>query len=276
MATGVFLRSVSLGAVLLLAACQQDKPAPAQAEAKVPALRHDDAVLALLQERYGAPAQLKGPWAQQLTDPDMDHVRPIHRDVCADQAAVIGGKQYRMLAVCTHYDDATSIELGTTDFIVLHEAADGRMSLAAELPGRASGAGGQPGTVSTLQVGAGAWAYQIDDELVAVGSVMRNRAWLVFDGGDKVADAGWLRTHLDDHNAIECNDAGHCSHGRLDLNLEVRLDDSQPGLAYWPLQVQEKGNGCRGRVSKTHVINYEPAQSRYPMPAELQREGCAK
>lgn len=276
MATRVVSRAMSLAAVLLLAACQQDAPAPAPPGAKAPVLRHDDAVQALLRERYGAPAQLKAQWAQSLDDPNMDHIRPVHRQVCADQPALIDAQRYRLLAVCTGYDDANPIELGSTDFIVLREAADGSMTLAAELPGYASGVGGQPGTISTLQVGAKAWAYQVDDELVVVGSRMRNRSWLLFDGGDSVADAGWLRVHLDDHNAIECNDAGHCAPGRLDLNLEVRADDSDAALPYWPLQVREHGNGCKGRVNKTHVISYDPTQSRYPMPAELQLEGCTK
>lgn len=275
MATGMFPRLISLTAVVLLASCRQDTPVVAEATAQKPTLRHDAAVLALLQERYGAPAQLKGQWAQQLDDPNMGSARPVHREVCADRGVVIGQDRYRMLAVCTSYDNATSIELGTSDFIVLREAADGTMSLAAELPGRASGVGGKPGAINTLQVGAGAWAYQIDDELVMVGSMMRNRSWLLFDGGGKVADAGWLRVHLDDHNAIECNGAGRCAHGRLDLNLDVQPDDSQPGLRYWPLRVQETGNGCKGRVNKAHVITYDQAQSRYVIPTELQLEGCA-
>ncbi len=274
MATGMFPRLVSLVAVALLAACQQGTSPAAQAEAKPPAPRHDDAVRALLQERYGAAAQLQGAWAQQLDDPNMDHVRPIHRELCADHGVVIGQDRYRMLAVCTSYDDATSIELGTTDFIVLREAADGTMQVAAEQPGRASGVGGKPGAVSLLQVGARAWAYQIDDELVVIGAKMRDRSWLLYDGGDKVADAGWLRVHLDDHNAIDCNDAGRCVHGRLDLNLDVRADDSQATLPYWPLRVQQTGTGCKGRVNTAHVIHYDPAQSRYQIPTELQLEGC--
>ncbi len=274
MATGMAQRLFSLAAVVLLAACQQDTPVPADAAAKQPALRHDDAVLALLQERYGATAQLKEQWAQQLDEAAMGNTRPVHRNLCADTGIDIGQQRYRMLAVCTGYDNATSIELGTTDFIVLREAADGTLSVAAELQGRASGSNGQPGAVSTLQVGAKAWAYQIDDELVDIGASMRNRSWLLFDGGDKVTDAGWLRVHLDNRSAIDCVATGRCAQGRLDVNLDVRPDDSQPALPYWPLHVQETGNGCKGRVNSTHVIPYDPAQSRYVVPPQLQREGC--
>lgn len=274
MATGMFPRLISLAAVVLLASCRQDAPPAAGAAADTPVLRHDEAVLALLQERYGAPAQLKGQWAQQLQDPGTGSVRPIQRELCADRGIALGDNRYRMLAVCTGYGNATSIELGTTDFIVLHEAADGAMRLAAELPGRASGADGLPGSISTLQVGAGAWAYQIDDELVAIGSRTRHRAWLLFDGGNRLADAGWLRVHWDNHNAIECNAAGHCGPGTLQLDLDIRTDDSQPDAPYWPLQVRQSGRDCKGRVNQTHTVSYDPAQTRYLIPSELQREGC--
>jgi hypothetical protein len=274
MAMGMFPRLISLAAVVLLAACRQDTPPAAGAGAEKPVLRHDDAVRALLQERYGAPAQLTGQWAQQLEDPGTGSARPVQRALCADHGITLGGNRYRMLAVCTGYANATSIELGTTDFIVLHEAADGSMRLAAELPGRASGADGQPGSISTVQVGAGAWAYQIDDELVAVGSRTRHRAWLLFDGGDRLADAGWLRVHWDNHNAIECNAAGHCAPSTLALDLDIRPDDSQPDVPYWPLRVTESGRDCHGRVNRTHTVTYDPAQARYLIPADLQREEC--
>lgn len=274
MANGVFRGFVSLLAAALLASCQQGAPAQGGAAPTQAAPTHDAAVLALLKARYGAPAELKGQWAQQLDEPDMGHVRPVQREVCADRGISLPDSRYRMLAVCTSYGDATPIELGSTDFIVLREASDGTMRVAAELAGRASGTGGKPGAISTLQVGAGAWAYQIDDELVVIGSRMRDRSWLVFDGGDAVAEAGWLRAHLDNHNAIDCGDSGNCRHGRLDLNFEATPDDSQPELRHWPLRVHENGTGCDGRVNKTHTIAYDDAQSRYLIPSTMQLEAC--
>ncbi len=275
MATGVFQKGVALAIAALLAACQQGTPAPSADADKPPVLRHDDAVLALLQQRYGAPSQLQGEWAQQLEDAGTGHARPVRRDVCADQSVVISESRYRMLAVCTHYDNASSIELGTSDFIVLREAVDGSMQLAAELSGRASGANGQPGSVTTVQVGAAAWAYQVDDEVLQIGARMRNRSWVVFTGNDALHDAGWLRTHLDDHNAVDCGSTGNCRNGSLDLNFDAVPDDSQAQLPYWPLRVHETGRGCKGKVDATHSIAYDPAQARYQIPSTMQIEACS-
>ncbi|PZU20907.1 MAG: hypothetical protein DI584_17150 [Stenotrophomonas sp.] len=85
----------------------------------------------------------------------------MHRDICADQSINVQNGNYRMLAICTSYDDASPIELGSTDFIVLQRAADDGVSIAAELPGQGSGTGGKPGSVTTLQLGANAWGFQV-------------------------------------------------------------------------------------------------------------------
>lgn len=230
--------------------------------------------MAVLQERYGSAVQLQGQWAQQLSDTDLGQARPVHRDICADQSISVQNGNYRMLAICTTYDEASPIELGSTDFIVLQRGDDDGVSVAAELLGQGSGTGGKPGKVSTLQMGANAWAFQVDDELVVVGAAMRNRAWYVFDGDKTLSSAGWLRSHLDDRNAIDCNGSGNCSHGRLDLNFDAAPDNSQPQLAYWPLRVQEKGRGCAGAVNKSHSIAYDTTHSRYLIPSTMQLEAC--
>lgn len=274
MATRVFPRVISLLAVALLASCQQGTPAQTDAPAAKPKLSYEAGVLALLQERYGAAAQLQGQWAQQLNDPNLDQVRAVQRDICADLSISVQNGSYRMLAICTAYDDASPIELGSTDFIVLRRAADDGVSVAAELLGQGSGTGGKPGAVTALQMGANAWGFQVDDELVVVGAAMRNRAWYLFDGNDKLSSAGWLRSHLDDRNAIDCNASGNCSHGRLDLNFDAAPDNSQAQLAYWPLRVHEKGRGCAGAVNKSHSIAYDSTQSRYLIPPTMQLEAC--
>lgn len=274
MATRVFPRSISLLAVALLASCQQGTPAQSDAPAAKPKPSYEAGVMAVLQEHYGSAVQLQGQWAQQLSAADLGQARPVHRDICADQSIKVQNGNYRMLAICTTYDDASPIELGSTDFIVLQRADDDGVSVAAELLGQGSGTGGKPGKVSTLQIGADAWAFQIDDELVVVGAAMRNRAWYVFDGDKTLSSAGWLRSHLDDRNAIDCNGSGNCSHGRLDLNFDAAPDDSQPQLAYWPLRVQERGRGCAGAVNKSHSIAYDTTQSRYLIPSTMQLEAC--
>ncbi len=274
MATRVFPCLISLLAAALLASCQQGTPAQDDAPAAKPKLSYEAGVMAVLQQRYGNSVQLQGQWAQQLQDPNLGHARPVHRDICADQTIKLPSGSYRMLAVCTAYDDASPIELGSTDFIVLQRAADDGVSVAAELLSQGSGTGGKPGSVTTLQMGANAWAFQVDDELVVVGALMRNRAWYMFDGDKTLSNAGWLRSHLDDHNAIDCNASGNCSHGRLDLNLDAVPDDSQPQLAYWPLRVQEKGRGCAGAINKSHSIAYDSTRSRYLIPATMQLEAC--
>jgi len=274
MATRVFPCLISLLAAALLASCQQGTPAQDAAPAAKPKLSYEAGVMAVLQERYGSTVQLQGQWTQQLSDADLGQARPVHRDICADQTIKLPSGSYRMLAVCTAYDNASPIELGSTDFIVLRRAADDGVSVAAELLGQGSGTGGKPGSVTTLQMGANAWGFQVDDELVVVGALMRNRAWYLFDGDKTLSNAGWLRSHLDDHNAIDCNASGNCSHGRLDLNFDAVPDDSQPQLAYWPLRVQEKGRGCTGAVNKSHSIAYDSTQSRYLIPATMQLEAC--
>ncbi|WP_313273016.1 hypothetical protein [Stenotrophomonas sp.] len=274
MATRVFPRLISLLAVALLAACQQGAPAQNDTAAAKPKLSYEAGVMAVLQERYGSAVQLQGQWTQQLSDADLGQARQVHRDICADQSISVQNGNYRMLAICTTYDNASPIELGSTDFIVLQRAADDGVSVAAELLGQGSGTGGKPGTVTILQMGADAWGFQVDDELVVVGAAMRNRAWYVFDGDKSLSSAGWLRSHLDDRNAIDCNGSGHCSHGRLDLNFDAAPDNSQPQLAYWPLRVQEKGRGCAGAVNKSHSIAYDTTQSRYLIPSTMQLEAC--
>ncbi|WP_313170830.1 hypothetical protein [Stenotrophomonas sp.] len=274
MATRVFPRLISLLAVALLAACQQGTPAQGDAPTAKPKLSYEAGVMAVLQERYGSTVQLQGQWTQQLNDADLGQARPVHRDICADQSIKVQNGNYRMLAICTTYDDASPIELGSTDFIVLQRAADDGISIAAELLGQGSGTGGKPGTVTILQMGADVWGFQVDDELVVVGAAMRNRAWYVFDGGKTLSSAGWLRSHLDDRNAIDCNASGNCSHGRLDLNFDATPDNSQPQLANWPLRVQEKGRGCAGAANKTHSIAYDSAQARYLIPPSMQIESC--
>lgn len=272
MAAGVIRTLAALLAALVLASCRQDAATQDGGTAQAP--DGDAAVLALLKARYGAPARLKGPWTQRLDDQQLAPARQVQRALCADRGITLAGGRYRMLAVCTRYADATPVELGVSDFIVLHEAADGSVGVATELSGRASGGGGQPGAISILQVGAGAWAYQIDEERVVVGSRMRDRSWLVFDGGDAVAEAGWLRAHLDDQNAIDCVTTGRCRPGTLDLDFDARPDDSQPSLRYWPLRVHESGTGCAGKVDALHAIAYDPAQSRYLIPSRMQLEAC--
>ena len=274
MATRVFPRLISLLAVALLASCQQGTPAQSNAPTAKPKLSYEAGVMAVLQERYGSAVQLQGQWAQQLSDADLGQARPVHRDICADQSISAQNGNYRMLAICTSYDDASPIELGSTDFIVLRRAADDGVSIAAELLGQGSGTGGKPGSVATLQMGANAWGFQVDDELVVVGAAMRNRAWYVFDGDKVLSSAGWLRSHLDDRNAIDCNASGNCSHGRLDLNFDAAPDNSQPQLAYWPLRVHEKGRGCAGVVNKTHSVAYDSTQSRYEISPSMQIESC--
>ena len=124
MATRVFPRLISLLAVALLAACQQGTPAPDDAPAAKPKLSYEAGVMAVLQERYGSSVQLQGQWTQQLSDADLGQARAVHRDICADQSITVQNGNYRMLAICTSYDDASPIELGSTDFIVLRRAAD--------------------------------------------------------------------------------------------------------------------------------------------------------
>ena len=274
MATRVFPRLISLLAVALLASCQQGTPAQSDAPAAKPKLSYEAGVMAVLQERYGSAVQLQGQWAQQLSDADLGQARSVQRDICADHSISVQSGNYRMLAICTTYDDASPIELGSTDFIVLRRAADDGVSIAAELLGQGSGTGGEPGSVTTLQMGANAWGFQVDDELVVVGAAMRNRAWYVFDGDKKLSSAGWLRSHLDDRNAIDCNASGNCSHGRLDLNFDAVPDGSQAQLAYWPLRVHEKGRGCTGVANKTHSIAYDSTQSRFEIPPSMQIESC--
>lgn len=272
MATGIRPRLASLIGAALLASCQQGAPAPAgDAVAAGPG---DAATLALLQARYGQPARLQGEWTQQLDDPGGENARPVHRHVCADRSIDAHGARHRMLAICTAFGDAAPVEPGSSDFIVLRGNGDGRLDVAAELLGHASGSGGRTGDVATAQAGADAWAFLIDDELMVMGSVMRDRSLLLFDGGSTLVEAGWLRTHLDDRNAEECDPAGRCTGGRLDLDFAARFDDSQPQLAHWPLDVQETGNGCEGPVQRQHRIAYDPARSRYRIPSTLQLEGC--
>lgn len=288
MATGTYLqRWLPLIAMFLLASCQQEaspnKPAQSLATAatETPAIAnktesaHNPRVLAFLQQRYGQAARLDDGWAQQWLDPEMELQRAVHRRLCTDQSINLGGKRYRMLAICTTVAEAAHSEPGRNDLIVLSEADDGALTVVSELLNDPEGSSGVPADVSTLQVGAQAWTYVLDSGWNGMGMVIRSQSLMLFDGGASITDAGWVRSHIDNKLDERCDDNGdHCVAGTLDLDFKLSADASQPQLALWPLHVRESGNGCDGLVTRDHRFLFDTAQRHYPFPEALQLESC--
>lgn len=229
-------------------------------------------VLAFLAQRYGPAASAKDAWRDNWDDTDVQALRPVHRHLCANRAVMVDGLQYSLLAVCANLDEAASPEPGLIDFIVLRASVGDGMDVVMERRNDTHGNHGVPGEVTVLQLGAQHYGYRIDNTWFGQGYTLQSHT-LVALGPDRLDDAGSWRSHIDNSGVYDC-DEDDCEGELFDVDFRLAIDDSQPALAVWPLQVSESGTDCAGPVAREHRIAFDPARRSYDIPATLQREGC--
>lgn len=294
------LRRAMAGAALalLLAGCNDRPAAPkpprvldttVQVEEKLHVTgTADERLLGFLRHRYGDQAALDAPWTSLWLDTEVEAERPVTRQVCARETLDTDGHLQTLLAVCQTVEKAASVEPGRVDLYVLRDGEAGNallgmtergppLLLIAQRQQLQYGRHGAPGTVVIEALGPQRHAFRIDHDQSGRGYARQSRHYLAVQH-DRLREVAMLHTHTDNLAAHGC-DAGteHCDGGDTLFHLDFSLARGNGAAVggYWPLEVRTRGRDCDGPAHAYHLLVFDPATRRYPVPAELQRDGCA-
>lgn len=248
-------------------------------------------LLAFLRKRYGDTALLDAPWKGDWEDTEVEALRAVTRRVCARDTVTTDGSEQTLLAVCQTLDDAATVEPGRVDLYVLRlgkdnvEASHGG-ALAQQLANdpllviaqrlqRPYGRHGAPGTVQIAQLGPQRHAFQITHEEHRRG---HRRIWCSYVAlhNDRLRDVAQYRDHLDNLALHGCDGKpADCGEGVFAVDFSTTVGDSNVVDGYWPLTVRASGHDCTGPASEYYHLIFDPRQRAYPVPDDLQRDGCA-
>lgn len=243
-------------------------PAPA---ADVPAPTTDDVVATALATLYGPDARATGEWTTVPADAalrvDAEAAGDVTRRVCARGA---GGKPGEVLvAVCGQLKAFGHPTAGVLDLFLLRAGAD---PVAARMALRDVGSMGNPGEVAVRRLGATLAGFESTSGFFNMGEGVQTRRLFVPRDG-RFEEAGWM--HASRSYRGDCDGDAECPNA-FDVRFDLRIDDSNPRAAAYPLVVTEQGRACGRDVQATHTLAFDPGTFRYVIPDALKRErGCA-
>ncbi|MCW6027798.1 hypothetical protein K4043_07210 [Stenotrophomonas sp. SRS1] len=252
---------------------------------------HTQRLLAFLRTRYGDKAALDAPWKDAWEDTEVEALRPVTRSVCARDTVTAGGHEQTLLAVCQTLDDAATVEPGRVDLYVLRVGTDdedaNRGGMFTPLPAKDPllvmaqrlqgpyGRHGAPGTVQIAQLGPQRRAFQITHEEHRRG---HRRLWrsYIAEHNHRLRDVARYRDHLDNLALHGCDGKpADCGEGVFAVDFSTTVGDSNVVDGYWPLTVRASGHDCTGPASEFYQLIFDARQRAYPVPDDLQRDGCA-
>ncbi len=252
---------------------------------------HTQRLQAFLRLRYGDKAALDAPWEDAWEDTEVEALRPVTRRVCARDTATAGGQEQTLLAVCQTLDDAATVEPGRVDLYVLRVGTDeegtNRGGFFAQLPADDPllvmaqrlqgqyGRHGSPGTVQIAQLGPQRHAFQITHEEHRRG---HRRVWrsYIAEHNHRLRDVARYRDHLDNLALHGCDgNPADCGEGVFAVDFNTTVGDSNAVEGYWPLTVRASGHDCTGPATEFYHLIFDARQRAYPVPDDLQRDGCA-
>ncbi len=251
---------------------------------------HTERLQAFLRLRYGDKAALDAPWKDAWEDTEVEALRPVTRRVCARDTATAGGQEQTLLAVCQTLDDAATVEPGRVDLYVLRVGTDeegtNRGGFFAQLPADDPllvmaqrlqgqyGRHGSPGTVQIAQLGPQRRAFQITHEEHRRG---HRRVWrsYIAEHNHRLRDVARYRDHLDNLALHGCDrNPADCGKGVFAVDFNTTVGDSNAVEGYWPLTVRASGHDCTGPATGFYHLIFDARQRAYPVPDDLQRDGC--
>lgn len=254
---------------------------------------HEQRLLAFLRSRYGAAARLDAPWQDQWDDTDVQALRPVTRQVCAHETVDTDGHLQHLLAVCQALDQAASVEPGRVDLYVLRDGEEhaldkdhpfaglfgppGRplLVIAQRLHGE-YGRHGAPGTVQIDRLGPQRHAFRITHDGSGRGHAQRSRTYVAVHN-DRLREVALLREHVDNLATPHCDDAlDDCADAAFTVDFTTTVGDSDAVEGYWPLTVRTTGQDCAGPAHAYDHLIFDPRTRTYPVPGDLQREGCGE
>lgn len=252
---------------------------------------HAQRLQAFLRTRYGDKAVLDAPWKDAWEDAEVETLRPVTRSVCARDTVTTEGYEQTLLAVCQTLDDAATVEPGRVDLYVLRVGTDDEEAnrggffaqlladdplvvMAQRLQGQ-YGRHGAPGTVQIAQLGPQRHAFQITHEEHRRG---HRRLWrsYIAEHNHRLRDVAQYRDHLDNLALHGCDgNPADCSEGVFAVDFSTTVGDSNAVDGYWPLTVRASGHDCTGPATEFYHLIFDARQRAYPVPEDLQRDGCA-
>ncbi|MCS4278136.1 hypothetical protein [Stenotrophomonas rhizophila] len=252
---------------------------------------HTQRLLAFLRTRYGDKAVLDAPWKDAWEDTEVEALRPVTRSVCARDTVTADGHEQTLLAVCQTLDDAATVEPGRVDLYVLRVGKDdeeaNRGGMFAPLPAKDPllvmaqrlqgpyGRHGAPGTVQIAQLGPQRHAFLITHEQHRRG---HRRVWrsYIAEHNHRLRDVAQYRDHLDNLALHGCDgNPADCGAGVFAVDFSTTVGDSNAVDGYWPLTVRASGHDCTGPATEFYHLIFDARQRAYPVPDDLQRDGCA-
>lgn len=252
---------------------------------------HAERLQAFLRLRYGDKAALDAPWKDAWEDTEVEALRPVTRRVCARDTATADGQEQTLLAVCQTLDDAATVEPGRVDLYVLRVGTDdeetNRGGFFAQLPADGPllvmaqrlqgqyGRHGSPGTVQIAQLGPQRRAFQITHEEHRRG---HRRVWrsYIAEHNHRLRDVARYRDHLDNLALHGCDgNPADCGEGVFAVDFNTTVGDSNAVEGYWPLTVRASGHDCTRPATGFYHLIFDARQRAYPVPDDLQRDGCA-
>jgi hypothetical protein len=248
-------------------------------------------LLAFLRKRYGDAALLGAPWKGDWEDTEVEALRPVTRSVCARDTVTSEGHEQTLLAVCQTLDDAATVEPGRVDLYVLRlgkdddeashggalaqQLANDPLEVIAQRLQRQYGRHGAPGTVQIVQLGPQRHAFHITHEEHRRGHRRIWRSYVALHN-DRLRDVAQYRDHLDNLAQHGCDgNPADCGEGVFAVDFSTAVGDSNAVDGYWPLTVRASGRDCNGPATEYYHLIFDPRQRAYPVPDDLQRDGCA-
>ncbi|MET4680969.1 hypothetical protein ABIA72_002627 [Stenotrophomonas rhizophila] len=300
------MRSCALAVVslVLLAGCDRT-PAPSGPAKAHPVLDttaqpedtvrvrgdHIQRLQAFLRTRYGDKAVLDAPWKDAWEDTEVEALRPVTRSVCARDTFTADGHEQTLLAVCQTLDDAATVEPGRVDLYVLRVGKDDEAAnrggvfapllandpllVMAQRLQSPYGRRGAPGNIQIAQLGPQRRAFQITHEEHRRGHRYIWRSYIA-EHNHRLRDVARYRDHLDNLALHHCDGApSSCGSAVFAVDFSTTVGDSNAVDGYWPLTVRASGHDCTGPATGYYHLIFDARQRAYPVPDDLQRDGCA-
>lgn len=281
----------ALAAALALPACRQQPeaeaaasvasaPATATSAQAMPAPIDDAAIDRYLATIYGTGASVSREWNTAPHDAALKAKQgesdgAVTRKLCARKEIVHAGQPALLLAICGKPKDFGHPTPGLTDLFLLRADA-GQLAPVARADFEEFGSMGDTGTVEPARFGADLYGFVVNSGFFNMGQGVETRTVLLHKG-DSFQEAGWFRASLDNTQAqTGCKERGDCKPDTAyDIDFAMKIDDSQPDAAAYPLLITESGTACGEPADAQHRLTLDPATLRYAVPAALQRETCA-
>src|SRR5690606_32980322 len=140
---------------------------------------------------------------------------------------------------------------------------------------RQYGRHGAPGTVQIARLGPQRHAFHINHEEHRRGHRRIWRSYVALHN-DRLRDVAQYRDHLDNLALHGCDGKPSAGgDGVFAVDFSTAVGESNAVDGYWPLTVRASGHDCTGPATEYYHLIFDARQRAYPVPDDLQRDGCA-